>query len=411
MQDPDFVFDKRGLVRAIELLGEQLPRRRLRTRSATPRLPAWIPSELPERGLGPERTLERLAPLVVGGALPLDDPGMLAHMDPPTPWITWAVQAWTAALNQNLLHPELSPAAGPVERRVVEWLAPYFRMDGGHMVPGSSVANLTALWAARELRGIRRVVASEAAHFSVRKAARILGLEFRAVPVGPDQRLDPAALPNLRSAALVLTAGTTAVGAIDPLRLETRAAWVHVDAAWAGPLRFGQQYRARLTGIEGADSVGFSGHKWLFQPKDSAVVLFRDARTAHRALSFEAPYLSAPHVGVLGSHGGSAGPLLATLLAWGRSGLAARVERCMAISERLGILVGASPKLELWRSPTAGIVLWRRRDMGSRRVAAAVRGSYLSTVPIGGLHWLRCVVANPMADPQALVDHVLGVRT
>ena len=103
-------------------------------------------------------------------------------MDPPTPWVAWAGAQWAAALNQNLLHPDSAPVARELEERVVEWLAPFFGMSGGHLVPGSSVANLTALWAARELRGVEEVVASEAAHLSVRKAAALLGLRFRVVP-------------------------------------------------------------------------------------------------------------------------------------------------------------------------------------------------------------------------------------
>jgi L-2,4-diaminobutyrate decarboxylase len=71
-------------------------------------------------------------------------------MDPPTPWFTWAATQWAAAFNQNLVHPYPAPVARRLERQVIGWLASAFGMDGGHMVPGSSVANLTALWAARK---------------------------------------------------------------------------------------------------------------------------------------------------------------------------------------------------------------------------------------------------------------------
>jgi L-2,4-diaminobutyrate decarboxylase len=80
-------------------------------------------------------------------------------MDPPTPWITWATTLWNASLNQNLLHPATSPAARDIEQRVVQWLASFFGMTGGHMTAGSTLANLTALWAARECAGVKEVVA------------------------------------------------------------------------------------------------------------------------------------------------------------------------------------------------------------------------------------------------------------
>ena len=59
------------------------------------------------------------------------------------------MSAWTASRNQNLLHPDTAPVARELEAIVVRWLAPWFGMNGGHLVSGSTVANLTALWAAR----------------------------------------------------------------------------------------------------------------------------------------------------------------------------------------------------------------------------------------------------------------------
>jgi hypothetical protein len=78
---------------------------------------------------------------VLGGE-ELDAGEAMAHMDPPTPWITWAVALWNARLNQNLLHPATAPFAREAEACVVEWLAPFFGMNGGHMTAGSSLANL-----------------------------------------------------------------------------------------------------------------------------------------------------------------------------------------------------------------------------------------------------------------------------
>ncbi len=130
-----------------------------------------LPDELPMLGIGELETLDLLAPYVLGRAARLDNHAALAHMDPPTPWITWVTQCWNASLNQNLLHPDVSPVAGELERRLLQWLSPFFEMSGGHLTPGSTVSNLTALWAARDLRGVRRVIASSSAHVSIDKAA------------------------------------------------------------------------------------------------------------------------------------------------------------------------------------------------------------------------------------------------
>ena len=114
-------------------------------------------------------------------------------------------------------------------------------------------------------------------------------------------RLQANALGDLKRACLVLTAGTTSVGAVDPLNVIGQAAWTHVDAAWAGPLRLSERHAEVLAGIERADSVAVSAHKWLFQPKESALILFREASRANDAISFGSAYLSTPNVGLLGS--------------------------------------------------------------------------------------------------------------
>ncbi len=367
-----------------------------------------LPATLPDAGLGSDRALDRVAALALDGTTQLHHPGFFAHMDPPTPWVTWVTAMWTAATNQNLLHDDTAPAARPVEHRIVAWLAPFFGMDGGHLVPGSSVANLTALWAARERTGVTSVIASDRSHLSVAKAASILGLTYRTVPADATHRL--TTLPDdLSSTALVLTAGTTQTGAIDDLAMASDAAWTHVDAAWAGPLVLSPTHAHRLAGVERADSVAVSGHKWLFQPKESALVLFADTTAAHDALSFGSGYLAAPNIGLLGSHGAAAVPLLATLLAFGRDGMVARIDAAMALADRLHTRVGDEPLLESWGPNASGVVAWRPHGTWDlRQLRDSLEGAFVSVTDFDGESWLRCVAANPDADPDLVVDAVLS---
>lgn len=401
MADPSFQADPDGLRQALDaLLAPSSPE------SAQP-----LPNALPEDGCGERAVLDRLAPVVLGGARRLGAPDALAHMDPPTPWIAWALTLWNASLNQNLLHPDVAPAARGLEARVVDWLAPAFGMDGGHMTPGSTLANLTALWAARELKGVRRVIASDAAHLSVAKSAHILGLDYQAVQTDATGRLDSAAFPDdLSSTALVLTAGTTSTGAIDDLALVGRAAWTHVDAAWAGPLRFSRRYAALLNGIEQADSVAVSAHKWLFQPKESGLIFFRDNGAAEAAISFGGAYLAVPNVGVLGSHGAVAVPLLATLMAWGRRGLEARIDRTMETAEGLWQRLNDHPGSELYGPQVSGVVLWRPNDGRSvQAIREALPVGLASLTSVDGKDWLRHVAANPNADLETIWRSIADV--
>lgn len=404
--DPAFAPDEAGLHGALEALLAHL-------REPAPLQPpatglADLPTALPEDGEGGARALRTLAGPVLAGAAPLGHPGYLAHMDPPTPWVTWAAAQWAAALNQNLLHPDTAPVARDLERRVVDWLAPHFAMNGGHLVPGSTVANLTALWAARELRGVREVVASQAAHLSVAKAAHLLGLAYRGVPFDRHQRLQPDRLGDLTRSALVLTAGTVATGAVDPLDAGSDAAWRHVDAAWGGPLRLTHTHAHLLAGVEHADSVGFSAHKWLWQPKESALVLFADTTAAHHALSFGGDYLAVPNVGLLGSHGAAALPLAATLLALGRRGIADRLDAAMSQAAALAQLVSEHPDLEPFNAPSTGVLAWRAIGRDPDRVQRNLRGAFVSLTTLDGERWLRSVTANPNADPELVVERVLA---
>jgi L-2,4-diaminobutyrate decarboxylase len=394
--DQSFLPDP-GLDQAIALLRQP------------PGAPAALPRALPDQGWGEMATLAALAPHVLGKAARLDAPVAIAHMDPPTPWITWAMALWNASLNQNLLHQATSPFATEAEHQVIAWLAPYFGMNGGHMCSGSTLANLTGLWAARDARGVKKVAASAMAHLSIQKAARLLGLEFEAIPVNASGQLELDPITDLTETCLVLTAGTTATGMVDPLALAGQARWTHVDAAWAGPLRLSPIHAHRLDGIEAADSVAMSGHKWLFQPKESALILFRDPAPANAAISFSGGYLASPNIGVQGSRGAAAIPLLATLMAWGKVGLVDRIDRTMMVAQQLADRIKAEPTLTLWAMPQTGITVFRSRQVSVDDLLAALPEGMLSTCMLDNERWLRSVAANPMADIEAIWSHIRPV--
>ena len=370
-----------------------------------------LPDRCPEEGMGELAALRQLAPHVLGRGARLDGETVLAHMDPPTPWITWVMAFWNARLNQNLLHPSTAPFAREAEQRVLDWLTPFFGMKGGHFCSGATLANLTALWAARDAHGVKRVIASEAAHFSIPKAAHILGLPYVAIPTTAQGQLDLSYLTSdrfdpdqLAEACLVLTAGTTATGAIDPLSYPSKAKWIHVDAAWAGPLRLSSTYASLLDGIEHADSITLSAHKWFFQPKESALILFREPAIAHQALSFGGSYLAADNIGLQGSRGAAAIPLLATLLAWGRKGMVDRIERAMGLAQDLATALDQSDRFELWGQPVTGITVFRPLQEKTEDLYDRLPSGMLSTCVLNQQNWLRSVAANPLADVSQILD-------
>ena len=389
-QDPSFTPEG-NLEEAITLLRN------------TPEKTTDLPRECPEIGLGESATLELLSSHVIGEAAKLDAPDAFANMDPPTPWITWAIALWNARLNQNLLHPATAPFAIQAEQRVFEWLMPFFGMRGGHMCSGSTLANLTAIWAARDGKDVQRVVVSQAAHLSIQKAARMLRLPIREVPANRYGQLDTSQLGDVSDACLVLTAGTTATGEVDPLELIGQARWTHVDAAWGGPLRLSPVHANRLAGIEGSDSVAVSAHKLLMQPKDSALVMFGDPDLANSAISFGGGYLTTPNIGVQGSRGAAAISLLATLIALGRAGIVERIDRVMEMANQLAEYLQADEAIELLSMPKTGVTVFRPKKLDAEEIHARLPSGMFSICVIEDEHWLRSVAANPLADIDLIV--------
>ena len=391
--DKSFLPDT-GLEHAVDLLRQ------------VPIVQTNLPDKFPSQGIGELQTLDLLAPYALGHAARLDKSNALAHMDPPTPWITWATALWNARLNQNLLHPATAPFALEAEKKVIDWLTPFFGMNGGHMCSGSTIANLTALWAARDAKGIEKIIASKAAHISVEKSAKILGLAYEQVATNSDGKIDQDRIGDISNACLVLTAGTTATGVIDPLALAGQAKWTHVDAAWAGPLRLSPNHAYLLDGIDRADSIAVSSHKWLFQPKDSALIMFREPEQSNPAISFGGGYLAAPNIGVQGSRGAAAIPLLATLIAWGREGIANRIDHTMLMASKLANELNSEDNLSLWAIPKTGVTIFRHKSMSTEEFYERLPKGMLSTCIIEDEKWLRSVAANPLADIELILSTI-----
>ncbi len=230
------------------------------------------------------------------------------------------VESVVAAMNQSLAVWEMSPIATVIDRDLMarfKRLFGYPREAEGSMVPGGAFGNLTALLAAREALapGAARtgkfriaVIAGAQTHYSIARAARILGMGsdsvFR-VPLDAGFHTDIAQLPEAFAAArsagfrkFILTgsAGSTATGSFDDFAalrsIATRkGAWLHADAAHGAGLLFSRRYRRRVQGIEQADSITFDPHKMMFMPLSAGGVLVRDGSLLGRALEEEAPYL------------------------------------------------------------------------------------------------------------------------
>jgi aromatic-L-amino-acid decarboxylase len=197
-----------------------------------------------------------------------------------------------ASLNQVGILWRASPVLQELEETALDWLRQLLGLPEGfhgHIEDSASVGTLAALAAAREAApGRRVVVTSEHAHSSVDKAARILELELRKVPVDEDYALRPELLDLEQACAVVATIGTTSAASIDPVpaiadACEASGTWLHVDAAYAGSAAVCEELRPLFAGWERADSIVVNPHKWLSTPMDCSALwttrvdAFRDA--------------------------------------------------------------------------------------------------------------------------------------
>jgi len=211
-----------------------------------------------------------------------------------------------------------SPGAVRMENMLIRWmnsLVGYPETASGNLASGGSIANLTAIVTARDAKGVtagkivRSVIyLSDQAHHSVDKAIRIAGLRecvVRTVPVDDKYRMVASELESMVRADLeaglqpfliVASAGTTDVGAIDPLAeigaiAKTYGLWYHIDAAYGGFFVLTEEGKRKLTGIETSDSVAIDPHKGLFLPYGLGVVLVKDRAALHAAHYYDANYM------------------------------------------------------------------------------------------------------------------------
>jgi aromatic-L-amino-acid/L-tryptophan decarboxylase len=435
-----------------DFLADVEERRTVSSTSATDTAEFELP--LPEKGVGEAvlRDLEAIAEHVrapTGRRLPY----VLGSGDP----IGALGDLYASVLNQNLTAWRSAPAAVAIERTVLKWLAEAIGCDDfvGTFTSGGSLGNLMGLAMARESRASANeegaqagvIYASEEVHMSIPKAVAILGLgraNLRLIPVDADMRIVVPALEaaivrdreaGSRVIALVGSAGTIMSGAVDPLAELADVArrhdlWFHVDGAYGAAAALAQP--EKFVGMSEADSISLDAHKWLYQPLDCSVLLYRDADIARRTFAYSAEYVKTasddPIEGfaffdqtielsrrfralklwlALRYHG----------LAAFRAAIAENIEQARLLAE----LIEAEPSLELLAPVELSAVCFRWTNAGAetlndrnetilRNVNQAGR-VWLSNASVQGVVGLRACITNHRTtdqDVRSVVDEVLA---
>jgi len=321
--------------------------------------------------------------------------GQMLKPPHPVARLAYALASWINPNNHAL---DGGRASSAMEKEAVARLAALVGWGThlGHLCGGGTMANLEALWVARELRPGRAILASAQAHYTHERLAALLGVPFRKVPVDRRGRMDPARLAAEIGrgdvGTVVATMGTTATGAVDPLPalLALRAhhdVRVHADAAYGGFFLLARnlhpETREALASMREADSIAIDPHKHGLQPYGCGCVLFRDPSVG-RLYRHESPYTYFTsddlHLGEISLEcsrpGAAAVALWATqhALPYEVGGaFAGGLEACRTAATRLADALAADARFAPLAPPSLDIVVWAVRAASAGAASDAAR--------------------------------------
>jgi glutamate/tyrosine decarboxylase-like PLP-dependent enzyme len=314
---------------------------------------------------------------------PVHHPRYMAHMlRAPHPV---AIAGYLAAMlhNPNNHGLEGGPATSAMEKELVRELAAMFHLPDealGHLTSSGTIANLEGLFVARELHPGKAIACSEGAHYTHERMAHLLGMKTVKVACDARGRIDLDALEaRLKSGdigTVVLTAGTTGLGAVDPIGdalglRERYGCRLHVDGAWGGffviPAWMDSTLvpAADLKAIARCDSVVVDPHKQGLQPYGCGAILFRDPTVA-RFYVHDSPYTYFTsddlHLGEISLEctraGAAAGALWLTsqVFPFTPEGLGTSLDACLRAARDWEARLEASEHLRLYQPADLSIV-------------------------------------------------------
>ena len=377
-------------------------------------------SAIPEHPEFISRHTDELLSKLVAHSVHTASPKFIGHMTSALPYFLLPLAKLMVGLNQNLVKIETSKAFTPLERQVLGMM--HHLVYGEHesfystwmhsaehslgaMCSGGTIANITALWVARNklfaptqgFAGIAQeglasglahygykracVLVSERGHYSLSKAADVLGIgrgNLVAIATDDNNRIRIDALREAcqtitaaggKVMAIVGIAGTTETGHIDPLAAmadvaKDIGAHFHVDAAWGGATLLSKRHRTLLKGIERADSVTIDAHKQMYVPMGAGMVLFKDPALVH-AIEHHAEYVIRRGSKDLGSHTmegsrpGMAMLVYSALHVMGRAGYQLLIDQSIEKAQAFAQLIAAQPDFEVITEPELCLLTYR----------------------------------------------------
>ena len=336
-----------------------------------------LPASAPEEGEPFAAVLSDLESVLLPGVTHWQHPRYFAYFATASSEPAILAEMLAAALNSVAILWRTAPASTELEGVVCDWVAQLLGLPSGwhgHIEDSASTSTMAALIAARQATGRSVVACSAQAHSSVDKAARMLGMSLRKVPVDGEFRMRASELGSLDDVACVVaTVGTTACTAVDPVPAVADAcsragAWLHVDAAYAGSAMVCSEFRWAFEGVERADSLVVNAHKWMLTPNDCSLFWCSRPSDLRAAFSMVPEYLRTPGAEdalSLSEYGPALGrrwrslKLWAVLRCFGRRGLQEHIRRGVALAREFEQWVASEPGWSVCAPRSFSVVCFR----------------------------------------------------
>jgi aromatic-L-amino-acid decarboxylase len=377
--------------------------------------PGWLlerlPASPPETGEPFSALLDDLDELILPAVTHWQHPRFFAFFANTASDPAILAELLTIALNQVGILWRTGPALAELEERTMAWLGELLGLPSewhGHIEDTASIGTLTALTAARAAMPEHRVVVcTEQTHSHVDKAARVLELELRRVPVDDAFRMRADLLDASDACAIVATAGTTSTTSSDPVaEIAARKgdAWLHVDAAYAGSAWVCPEFRT--VDVTGVDSLIVNPHKWLLTGMGCSCLWTARPEDFRRAFSLVPDYLrtrddvvSLSEVSIPLGRPFRALRLWAVLRCFGREGLQALIREHVRLAALFEEWVRDEPGWELCAPRPLSVVCFRREgsDEENEALLEQVNSAgeiFISPTRVDGRYVLRLAIGN-----------------
>lgn len=407
----------------------------------------------PSDGQDPDTILRTLRDSVFTNVMHLDHPRFFAFAPGPSNFVSVMGDALASGFNVFAGVFREGSAAAQIELTVLDWLRELCGFPdsaGGVLVSGGSVANLTALAAARKTAlgddwraGV--LYSSDQTHSSIGRAVGILGFQqnqLRQIPSDDGLCLPVKALrravqqdraAGFRPFCVIANAGTINTAAIDPLLeiaelCKREQLWFHVDGAYGAAAVLTAEGRKALTGLERADSLTLDPHKWLFQPYEIGCVLLRDQHLLEQTFQVLPEYLKA----ILGSTDGinfcdyglqltrsfRALKLRMSIKAFGLDAFRSAIEIGLANARFAERRLRESEEWEIVTEANLGVLTFRYHPSGIsetevNRINLAISEqinsdgfAMIMTTEVGGKTVLRICTINPRTTEQDIAETI-----